>query len=285
MISQKNHEQAFAELDAVAFDLLDGVEREAVMSHVAKCSECRSELDALQETAAGLAFGAPSPPHAASAIHRPVRQRLFTRAGHEPEARKASLTPILFPATPSIPPPPQAGRLPWLLSMAAGLLFVASVGVLAFSLRDRRPLVDALKSQALLIDSARRTADSLSTELAARDSIVAAIDGRDVSVFALTSKAIKGDPYARMFWDRARHTWMMIAHKLPDLRHGRTYQLWLITPKSKVSAGTFTARDGEAVVRATYTLGESLTAIAVTDEPAGGVRQPTGNTIVVALTR
>jgi len=55
-----------------------------------------------------------------------------------------------------------------------------------------------------------------------------------------------------------------------------------VTPKSKISAGTFVPRNGDAVVRATYDLTEPLNAIAVTDEPAGGVPQPTGNPIIVA---
>jgi hypothetical protein len=51
-----------------------------------------------------------------------------------------------------------------------------------------------------------------------------------------------------------------------------------VTPKAKISAGTFTPLpDGSAQVQATYSLArDSLRAIAVTEEPAGGVPQPTG---------
>jgi hypothetical protein len=255
------------------------------MLHVSTCSECRDELDALQETAASLAFDVSTPPRAAGAIQEPVGQRSPTRAGHAIEPRKASLTPILFPVTPSVPPPARPSRLPWVLSMAGGVLSVASLGLFAFSFRDRQPLVDAVKSQVALTESARRTIDSLRGELAARDSLIATINNRDVTVLALTSRVAKGDAYARVFWDRARHTWMMIAHNLPDPRSGRTYQLWLITAKSKISVGTFRPRDGEATVHATYDLTEPLDAIAVTDEPAGGVPQPTGSTIVAVVTR
>ena len=83
--------------------------------------------------------------------------------------------------------------------------------------------------------------------MAARDSLIAGVAGRDVTVMTLTSAAAK-DPYARMFWDRARHTWTIIAHNMPALKSGRTYQLWLVTPKAKISAGTFAVRNGEAVV-------------------------------------
>jgi hypothetical protein len=178
---------------------------------------------------------------------------------------------------------PGSARTRW-FALAAGILFAASLGALGWSLRGRQDLIDAAKAQSALADVARRAADSLSDQVAWRDSVIAGIAGRDVAVMTLTSRAAK-DPYARMFWDRARHTWTMIAHNMPELKSGRTYQLWLVTAKSKISAGTFTVRNGDAVVRATYDLTEPLNAVAVTDEPAGGVPQPTGPIVVAAQTR
>ncbi|HJU65192.1 MAG TPA: anti-sigma factor, partial [Gemmatimonadaceae bacterium] len=90
-------------------------------------------------------------------------------------------------------------------------------------------------------------------------------------------------PSARMFWDQAHDRWTFVAHHLPATGAGRTYQLWLITPADrKISAGTFTPRaDGAALVRATYALArDSLAAVAVTEEPSGGVEQPTGDIVV-----
>ena len=86
-----------------------------------------------------------------------------------------------------------------------------------------------------------------------------------------------------MFWDHSRNAWTLVAHNLPMPRAGRTYQLWLMTPTSKISAGTFMPEhNGEAMVRATYALArDSLRAVAVTDEPAGGMPQPTGSYVVV----
>jgi hypothetical protein len=55
-------------------------------------------------------------------------------------------------------------------------------------------------------------------------------------------------------------------------KSGRTYQLWLVTPTAKINAGTFMPKpDGEVMMRATYAMaGDSLAAVAVTDEPMGG---------------
>jgi len=70
---------------------------------------------------------------------------------------------------------------------------------------------------------------------------------------------------------------------MPALKAGRDYQLWLITPAGPVSAGTFRPTpEGHAVVQATYALPrEQLKAIAVTEEPAGGLPKPSGTPLIV----
>jgi hypothetical protein len=287
MKPEMSHEAAFAELDAIAFDLLDAVERDAIMAHVSRCAECRAELAALRETVADLAYATPAVPAPTVASHARIRERLVARAASDAQSRRPNGTPILLPRVAT--PPAAQGAVNWRrpggwLTVAAGILFVASLGAIGWLRRGRQDLMDALKSQAMVAEAARHAVDSLSDQLARRDSLVAEIAGRDVSALTLTSP-IATEPYARMFWDRTRHTWTMIAHRMPELRSGRTYQLWLVTPTSKISAGTFTVRNGDAVVRATYDLTEPLSAIAVTDEPAGGVAQPTGQVIVAAQSK
>ena len=284
MTPMKGHDEAYAELDAVAFDLLDTTEREAVMQHVDSCTTCRAELDALQETAADLAFAAPGGSEATAVMRGRIRERLVARAAGASVPRKPALTPLVVPST----VPPMTGvreptPQPRWLPIAAGVVLAASLGLFAWSYTNHQPLADALKSQRALTATLQRTADSVSDQLAARDSILAGIAGRDVMMLTLTSRATK-DVYARVFWDRTRHTWTLIGHSMPELKNGRTYQVWLVTPKSRISAGTFAARNGDAVMQAIYDLTEPLTGIAVTDEPAGGVPQPKGNVIVAGQT-
>ena len=91
-----------------------------------------------------------------------------------------------------------------------------------------------------------------------------------------------------MFWDRQANAWTFVAHNLPRLAAGRTYQLWLVTKgANKISAGTFApSARGDALVRATYALArDSLAAVAVTEEPAGGVPQPTGSMLISGTPR
>ena len=88
-----------------------------------------------------------------------------------------------------------------------------------------------------------------------------------------------------MFWDQSVDAWTFVAHNLPKPKTGRTYQLWLVTAKQKISAGTFMpGANGDAVVRATYALPkDALAAIAVTDEPEAGSAQPTTPPVLLAV--
>jgi hypothetical protein len=166
------------------------------------------------------------------------------------------------------------------LAIAASVLVVVSAGLLWSALRDRENLRASLGVEVAASQRAQQSRDSLRAVVASRDSLLAGITGRDVAVMTLTSRAARA-PFAWMFWDKKQNTWTLIAHNMPALKAGRTYQLWLVTPTAKISAGTFDPQNGDAVVRATYALApSSLEALAVTEEPAGGMPQPTGEPVV-----
>jgi anti-sigma-K factor RskA len=123
----------------------------------------------------------------------------------------------------------------------------------------------------------------LSDSLEAEASTLRELTGEQVSVVRLTSAAPSA-PWAWMFWNHATNRWTFVAHNLQAAPPGKTYQLWLVTAKAKISAGTFNPNaDGSAELQATYPLArDSLRAIAVTEEPAGGVPQPTGQFVITA---
>jgi anti-sigma-K factor RskA len=202
----------------------------------------------------------------------------------------------VVPMRPSVPPSESSAskqkpggasgwrRAEW-LAVAASVLFFITGALFANATRDRQNLREALQAELARGQSARTSNDSLATLVSARDSMIAGLIGRDVAVVSLTASGAKA-PFARMFWDTARNTWTLVAHNMPALRAGRTYQLWLVTRTAKISAGTFEPNNGDAVVRATYPLArDSLQAIAITEEPAGGVPQPTGAMIVAGEAR
>ena len=292
MKRELSHDEAFALLDALAMDSLDGTDRDAVLAHASQCETCGPELASLRETFAQLAFAAPPATEIASGAEARIHSRLMDRVAADGRA-KGGASLHLESSSPSVPPRPPMSmaeerrvisslawrRAEW-VAAAASVLLVVSIGLLAAMMRDRQTVHDALQAELARSAGTRTSNDSLRTLIASRDSMIAGLVGRDVAVMSLTSAGAKA-PFARMFWDTARNTWILAAHNMPELRAGRTYQLWLVTKTAKISAGTFSPTNGEAVVRATYPLArDSLEAIAVTEEPAGGVPQPTGVPII-----
>jgi anti-sigma-K factor RskA len=267
------HDEAFAALDALALDALEGPERDALIAHVSKCIPCREELTSLRSTTAQLAYAATPSIGTAAASRQRIRSRLLARAEAEKETIRERSLVISSLAW---------RRAEW-VAAAASIMLVVSVAILAWIVRDRQVLRESLSGQAARIAATQSTSESLRVEVLARDSMLAAITGRDVAVMTLTKSGANA-PFARMFWDKTQNTWTFVAHDMPALKPGRTYQLWLVTAAgAKISAGTFDPRGGEAVVRATYPLArDSLSAVAVTEEAAGGAPQPTSAPIMAA---
>ena len=251
------------DLDGAALGALPPDEMARVMARVDASEVLQREFAALRDAAALLPAALPLRD---GGRRETTRARLLARAA-------ASKGAVVAPAA----PPRRGVPTPWfaaaVLALAAALVLLVRVQGALTSARQTFAEADRLRA---------RSADSLLAVVAERDQQVAQLTGPRVHVVELaTADAQK--PYGRMFWDRATDRWTFIAHNLPSLAQGRTYQLWLVANGQKISAGTFTpSARGEAVVRATYRLdARALQAVAVTEEPAGGVSQPTGAMVVV----
>jgi hypothetical protein len=184
--------------------------------------------------------------------------------------------------TPVIPLRPRGSAPPRLNTarmLAAAALILVVVGVGTFGVTQKRRADRLDQRVSVLLDGQRE----MQREIRDRDELLAQITGPGVRVIDANASSARA-PSARMFWDQSSNKWTFFAYNLPEARQGRTYQLWLITKdQRKLSAGTFTPKpNGEAVVKATYALPrDSLLAIAVTDEPAGGSPQPTSHPLLL----
>ncbi len=102
----------------------------------------------------------------------------------------------------------------------------------------------------------------------------------------LTVASLEGTPtqpegaWGRLFWDHDRQVWHFYTDGLKPAEQGKTYELWIITAEQeKIPAGTFDVDEGgrsSLIVNLPQDIGPIAMA-AVTDEPAGGVPQPTGS--------
>jgi Anti-sigma-K factor rskA/Putative zinc-finger len=307
------HEELYDALAAEAVDALDGEERERLLEHLAGCASCSAELESLRASAALLAFSAPPAPMDPAGSGR-VRARLLARAAEDRESvtqiapappaatpgDDTDVTLVGAPPPPAVVAPPVAAppvmpvrrepdvipitsaparrrppMLPW-LAAAASLVLLVGVGLYAASLRGR------LATTEERYRVAARERSELERRLSEREATLAAVSSPAARVIEMAA-ARPAAPSGRMFWDPATNRWTFFAHNLPAVREGREYQLWLVTTDDrKIPAGTFRPdQGGAAVVQATYALAaDSLAAVAVTEEPAGGLPQPSGAIVI-----
>ncbi|HEU4722042.1 MAG TPA: anti-sigma factor [Gemmatimonadaceae bacterium] len=290
------HEQAREALEALALDALDASERDAVMAHVATCTTCQRELAALENTANELAYAA-TPLAMPPAQRDRIRARLLARAAADRGAGDplATMAPPLRiePARaptradaasirPAAPRRLAFGPVAW-MATAASVIAILGVGAFVKASRERDVLREALVSARAANGTQLAALDSLRAAVASRDRMLANLTGPQVAVMTLASTGPTA-PTGMMFWDQRHDAWTFVAHQVPMPRAGRTYQLWLVTPTAKISAGTFSPTpDGEVMMQATYALPkDSLAAVAVTDEPQGGSPEPTTQPFLVA---
>ncbi len=304
MTDEPMHPELQDAIAAEAVDALDGEERERLLAHLAGCPACGAELAALRASAGALALVAPVQPMDAARSGR-VRARLLARAAAERPATFAEGDDVTLvtrpPSDPSarvgddvtvIAPPPRAVTpdaqvipitaarrrstvVPW-LAAAASLVLLLGTAAYALSLRGR------LQSLEGRVAAAERERGELAQRVQEREATLAAVSAPSARVIEMAA-ARPAAPSGRMFWDQATNRWTFFAHNLPAVREGREYQLWLVTADDrKISAGTFRPDPrGAAVVQATYALpADALAAVAVTEEPAGGVPQPTGAIVI-----
>ena len=255
---QMNHEDAYAELAALALGALSAEEERALETHVVGCAICAGELARLREVA-GLLPALPSAGAMPAERAAAVRARLIERAESE-----------------GMPRALRSGRpiATWMAIAATVAFVMAGAGYLrAAGERDRLRLANA-RSDSLI---ARLTSVALD-----REAQLAMMTGPGVHVMELAATGVRA-PSARMFWDPATHRWAMFAHRMPMPAKGRAYELWLVTKDRKIPAGMFRPQsDGSAVMHASYALtAADLKAIAITEEPAAGVTAPTGRIVLL----
>jgi anti-sigma-K factor RskA len=161
-----------------------------------------------------------------------------------------------------------------LLALAASVAFIVAAIQLARVTSER----NALRNQI-----ASRPAPSVAPDSAAameKEALIRAMAGLDVKIvpLATTSAAQMG----RVFWNRTSNDWTMVVYTMRPPKPGMTYQVWLVTDSAKISAGTFQPDStGHAFMQAKYALDRNaLKAVAVTEEPMGGMPSPTGPIVV-----
>ena len=272
---------------------LDEREGEELRAHLLSgCPRCAGHLAEARATLAHLplALDPVAPPAS-------VRERLMERvAATAPEGFTAPGVERTAPAGEPVPFRKEPSRaegpakpsfiVAWVrpalaAAVAAALAYFAAL----IPMRDRQ---SELETRVALQDRqlARQNDEiaALRSDLTTAMETAAFFRARVLDLVLLQGGESQPDAWGRIAWDRVEDKWLFHAFGLRPAGPGKTYQLWFITPdERKISAGTFDVdHAGVGALRVGLPEGVEPALAAVTDEPAGGVPQPTGSIQLLA---
>ena len=240
------HEDYKEMIAAHALSALDAAEARALNEHLETCRECRRDLAEWEAVAASLALSAdPIEPSA------DVRKTILERVRTEPQARSEK-----SPA--NVVPLPRAQRNLWnslgsLGQIAAVILFAALlIAVIVLWKQNRAPHQDSQLVEILSSPGARMKDLHGTNEAPGATAKI---------VFDSTGRAL------------------LIVNGLPKPPQGKEYQLWFIESKLSPRPGnTFSTDQAGRAQAEQHMLAQDgdYSVLAVTLEPAGGVKSPTG---------
>ena len=248
---------------------MTATERAEFEAHLAMCAACAAEVRRFGETARALAQAAP---HADPSPV--VRARLLSMVAASREAHDA---PVPRRNGPSF--------APW-LAAAASIVLAVALGGYAAHLRGR---VATLEAEVRLAN-ARAAAGEGQLAAAQRTAgearaMVAVLAAPDVARVDLAGQPAAPLASARAFWSRSRGL-VIAATNLPPLPTGRTYQVWVLTAQTPPISAGLLKPDANGRATGTFDTPPDLptpTAMAVTNEPEGGVPAPTGDKYLVGV--
>jgi anti-sigma-K factor RskA len=271
------HERLHESAGLYVLGALEPTERAEFERHLQSCDECTAEVRSLAAVAAVLPQAVPLIDPSSG-----LRSRVLGVTGRSTTAHH---NVVALPARP-------ARTRSWVSTagwLSAAALLLLSLGLGSYSMSLQREIsglrteVGALNAR--LNESEQRV--TVATRLVAladqRMAVLTAPDLRQVDLQGQQPVAPRAS--GRAFYSRSRGL-VFTASDLPPLRAGRTYQLWVVTAQSPVSAGLLEIDSAGRVTQAFNTPPDiaNPVAIAVTEEPAGGAPAPTGDKYLVGLT-
>lgn len=163
------------------------------------------------------------------------------------------------------------------------LAIAASIALLLISLA----LVVFVFNQYATINNQETRITELETELEQKEEMLSILETRTVNLVALNGLKVNPSGYGKIIWDAEKQQALLQVSNLPAVPEGKAYQLWLIKNNKPVPSATFSVRNtgGDGSFFKIEQLAEAnqqnTNAFAITLEPEGGSRTPTGATYLL----
>jgi anti-sigma-K factor RskA len=247
------------------------------------CPFCKSELSRCERTAAGIGL-------TAEEIETPeyVRDLLLARIEREPPVPVAAdlsrpSEPTVNISSPVEEPGPAPKRHRSMLAWGIWIAFVALVIVNLWALNSLRStreskakLQDQLSVSQAAEDNLQKKLDSRKEEPGDLEQILEIVANPGVRIARLVGQPPAPSSSGTIFWDAKEYQYLLMG-SFPPAPQGKAYQLWLVKPARKVSAGLIrTNPNGPTLISATTTEDASdADAVGITLEPDSGSPMPT----------
>lgn len=249
-----SHGETVDLLGAYALDALDPVEREAVEEHVRGCQSCADEIADHREVAGLLTPGWTEPP---AGLWAKIAGSL------EEVPPPLDLAPVI-----AMKPRSTIGRtasaprrgIGFGIAAAVAAAAVAMIGFLGVRVADDRQRINQL-ALGQHGDELQRSANAALADPGARKVSLVSTDGyRNAQAVVLPD----GTGY-------------LVKSNLPALSKERTYQLWAVVGTSRISVGVI----GPEPHIVPFKMDGTVSALAITEESAGGVESTRKDPVVV----
>lgn len=283
MIHETHHDEYDELLALHALDALEGADRAAVESHLATCAPCRRRYQEHLGTTAALAGAAepvePPPGAREEILRRAAAETADARDGRG-AARGGTGGGRVMDFERPAPEKRQRHRTVDLLLRAAAVLLLAVAAWSLWSQAELRREVERTEAHnRALTDRLRQIEGDLAlarNRLASTSAALATVAAGPETVLAGLQEPDAG---GRLY--SGRDGVLLVVNGLPRPPEDRTYQLWGIVEGAPVSAGLFrTDASGKGFLWTASVPAGTVDLWAVTEEPAGGVPQPTGEMVL-----
>ncbi len=123
---------------------------------------------------------------------------------------------------------------------------------------------------------------SMQTSLSEKEEALALIEARRTVAVLLMGEPRSPHGRGKIFWNPEKNTGLFFAFDLPLPQEGKVYQLWAIQKGVSVDAGVFlfSMETGSFKIKPIPNSAEAVLFFTVTEEPAGGSSQPTGDVLL-----
>jgi anti-sigma-K factor RskA len=249
--------------DLYALGALDGDEKQALEAHLRLCSECARAVEAARQRVALLGLAAPAQAPPARVKEELLRRARAERAPHKTLVRDAEKT--------------RGFGFGWLTPAFGVATIIFAALAAAFWMKDARDLrrIHALEGQLAEVQTRSQQIARASGEA---NELLEWPGTQRVALMPQPGmpKGRAGVLYNREMGMVACSGW------LPAPPKGKSYQLWLVPMEGNpMSLQVFSHGEWDKPMAMHVAPGMEAKAFAVTEEPEGGMPQPTGPKVLV----